>query len=73
MLARQYEMPWRRATEVYAAAAWVIATAFFGVAVATGHLPAALALPLAMVCLGMGALRANQARHVLVLRASGSR
>ena len=49
MLVRRYEMPWRRAYEVYAGIAWWLALLYFvGVGVA-GALPRQLALPLALV------------------------
>jgi hypothetical protein len=70
MLVRRYEMPWRRAYEVYAGIGWWLALLYFvGVGV-TGALPRQLALPLALVCLAMGVLRVAQALHMLVLRAS---
>src|SRR5687768_9525413 len=70
MLARRYEMPWRRAYETYAGAAWLAAMAFFAVVGATRQLPRSLALPLALLCFGIGVLRIAQALHTLVLRAS---
>ena len=70
MLMRRYEMPWRRAYEVYAGIAWWLALAYFvGVGV-VGMLPRQLALPLALICFSMGTFRLSQAVHVLVLRAS---
>ena len=70
MLVRRYEMPWRRAYEVYAGIAWWLALLYFlGVGVA-GPLPRQLALPLALACFVMGALRVAQASRMLVLRAS---
>ena len=70
MLVRRYEMPWRRAYEVYAGIAWWLALLYFlGVGVA-GALPLQLALPLALVCFAMGVLRVTQALRMLVLRAS---
>ena len=57
MLVRRYEMPWRRAYEVYAGIAWWLALLYFlGVGV-VGTLPRQLALPLALVCFAMGVLR----------------
>jgi hypothetical protein len=54
MLVRRYEMPWRRAYEVYAGIAWWLALLYFlGVGVA-GALPLQLALPLALVCFANG-------------------
>ena len=47
MLMRRYEMPWRRAYEVYAAAVWASALLFFAVTGGLGLLPRQLALPLA--------------------------
>jgi conjugal transfer pilus assembly protein TraD len=70
MLVRRYEMPWRRAYEVYAGIAWWLALVYFvGVGVVS-VLPMQLALPLALACLAMGVLRVTQALRMLVLRAS---
>ncbi|OIQ95523.1 type IV secretion-system coupling protein DNA-binding domain protein [mine drainage metagenome] len=67
---RRYEMPWRRAYEVYASLAWWLALVYFlGVSV-VGRLPSQLALPLALICFAMGVLRLAQALRMLVLRAS---
>ena len=60
MLMRRYEMPWRRAYEVYAAAVWASALLFFAVTGGLGLLPRQLALPLAAFCLAMGVLRLAQ-------------
>uniref|UniRef100_UPI0032B247F2 conjugative transfer system coupling protein TraD n=1 Tax=uncultured Aquincola sp. TaxID=886556 RepID=UPI0032B247F2 len=70
MLMRRYEMPWRRAYEVYAAAVWASTLLFFAVTGGLGLLPRQLALPLAGFCLAMGVLRLAQGVHTLVLRAS---
>lgn len=70
MLIRRYEMPWRRAYEVYAASCWWLGLFFFAVVGAVGHLPRPLALPLSLACLCMGLLRIAQALHTLALRAS---
>ena len=70
MLMRRYEMPWRRAYETYAGAIWLVAMAFFAAVGATDQLPRLLALPLALLCFGMGLLRIAQGVHTLVLRAS---
>ena len=70
MLARRYEMPWRRAYEVYAGIGWGVALIFFLAVGVAGWLPRPLALPLSLVCFVMGLLRLAQALHVLVLRAS---
>ena len=70
MLMRRYEMPWRRAYEIYAGAAWLMAMAFFAAVGATHQLPRPLALPLALLCFAMGLLRIAQGVHTLVLRAS---
>ncbi|MBI2752380.1 MAG: conjugative transfer system coupling protein TraD [Betaproteobacteria bacterium] len=70
MLMRHYEMPWRRAYELYAGGAWALALVFFVVVGATGRLPRPLALPLSVVCFAMGLLRVTQALDTLVLRAS---
>ena len=70
MLARRYEMPWRRAYESYAGIGWLAAMAFFVIVGATLRLPRSLALPLAVLCFCMGVLRLVQAVRTLVLRAS---
>jgi conjugal transfer pilus assembly protein TraD len=70
MLVRQYEMPWRPAYEAYAAATWLLATAFFTTVGVLGHLPPRLALPLALCCFVWGIVRGVQALRTLVLRAS---
>jgi conjugal transfer pilus assembly protein TraD len=70
MLMRRYEMPWRRAYEIYAGAAWLMAMTFFAAVGATHQLPRPLALPLALLCFGIGLLRIAQGVHTLVLRAS---
>ena len=70
MLARRYEMPWRRAYEVYAGIGWGVALIFFLAVGVAGWLPRPLALPLSLLCFAMGLLRLAQALHVLVLRAS---
>jgi len=70
MLVRRFEMPWRRAYEIYASAAWGLALLFFVFTGVAGDLPRALALPLALACFGMGVLRLTQGLRVLVLRAS---
>ncbi|HUW36595.1 MAG TPA: conjugative transfer system coupling protein TraD [Rhodocyclaceae bacterium] len=70
MLVRHYEMPWRRAYEVYASLAWWLALVYFLVVSTIGWLPRQLSLPLALICLAMGVLRLAQALRMLVLRAS---
>jgi conjugal transfer pilus assembly protein TraD len=70
MLARRYEMPWRPAFEVHAAAVWLAATCYFAAVGATTALPRALAAALALLCLVMTVVRLAQALHALVLRAS---
>jgi conjugal transfer pilus assembly protein TraD len=70
MLVRRYEMPWRRAYEVYAGLAWWLALVYFAGLGVAGALPRPLALPLALVCFVMGVLRVAQALRMLVLRAS---
>ncbi|MDE2095296.1 MAG: conjugative transfer system coupling protein TraD, partial [Burkholderiales bacterium] len=70
MLVRRYEMPWRRAYELYAGAAWGLTLIFFVIVGATGQLPRSLALPLSVLCFAMGVLRVTQALDTLVLRAS---
>lgn len=64
MLMRRYEMPWRRAYESYAGVAWLMAAAYFATTGAIGQLPRPLALPLALLCFGMGVLRIAQSVRV---------
>ena len=61
MLVRRYEMPWRRAYEVYAGIAWWLALLYFLAVGVAGALPRQLALPLALVCFAMSILRVAQA------------
>lgn len=70
MLMRRYEMPWRRAYELYAGGIWALAMVFFAMVGATGRLPLALAAPLSLLCLVTALLRVSQALNVLTLRAS---
>lgn len=70
MLVRRYEMPWRRAYEGYAGIAWWLTLLYFVAVGVAGIVPRQLALPLALVCFGMGVLRVAQALRILVLRAS---
>lgn len=70
MLARAYEMPWRPAYEAYASASWALAFLLTLSFSATEGLPWILSVPLALACLITCALRAAQALHMLVLRAS---
>ena len=66
MLMRRYEMPWRRAYELYAGAVWALAMMFFAAVGAAGWLPIPLAAPLALLCLVMGLLRVAQAMNCLL-------
>ncbi|MDF3834779.1 conjugative transfer system coupling protein TraD [Cupriavidus basilensis] len=70
MLIRRYEMPWRKAYEVYASLAWALAMLYFAGVGLAGTLPRTLALPLALLCLCMAVWRIAQAMRILVLRAS---
>ena len=70
MLVRRYEMPWRRAYEVYASLAWWLALVYFLGVSMVGWLPRQLALPLVLICFAMGVLRLAQGLRMLVLRAS---
>ena len=72
MLVRRYEMPWRRAYEVYAGVAWWLALVYFiGVGV-TGTLPRQLALPLALVAsLGLPAAAPAQNLFAPVIQING--
>ena len=69
-MVRRYEMPWRRAYELYAGIAWWLALLFFVGVGLVGALPRQLALPLALACFAMGVLRITQALRILILRAS---
>ena len=70
MLARPYEMPWRRAYEGYASLAWYAAFAVMLYDLGTGTLPWPLSLPMAIACLLAAVRRTSQAMRILVLRAS---
>lgn len=70
MLARAYEMPWRRAYEAYASSAWLVALVATVIASALSRVPTQVALPLALICLAMAVWRAAQAAHIMVLRAA---
>ena len=70
MLARAYEMPWRRAYEAYASSAWLVALVATVIASALSHVPTQVAMPLALTCLAMAVWRAAQAAHIMVLRAA---
>ena len=67
---RRYEMPWRRAYEVYAALAWGSALLWLVIVGLAALLPPRLALPLAIICLLMAVWRLSQALRVLTLRAA---
>lgn len=67
---RRYEMPWRRAYELYAALAWAMGLLWLVTVGLAGWLHPLLALPLAIYCLLMAIRRLSQALHLLVLRAS---
>ena len=70
MLIRKYEMPWRRAYELYAGAGWLLASVFFAAIAPRQDLPWLIAGALAVACLGMAMLRVGQAIRILVVRAS---
>ena len=67
---RPYEMPWRRAYELYASIAWCGALLWLLGAFLAGVLPPPLAWPLSVIALLMAILRLSQALRILVLRAS---
>lgn len=67
---RRYEMPWRRAYELYAAIAWASALLWLLAVGLPGWLHPRLALPLAVLCLVLCLRRLGQALRVLTLRAS---
>lgn len=70
MLIRRYEMPWRRAFEAHAGLAWLATGAYFAGVAATGFMPRATALALAVGCATMALHRFGQAVRVLRLRSS---
>lgn len=70
MLIRKYEMPWRRAYELYAGIGWFAALIAFSVIALRNSLPFTVAGALVVVCLCMGVLRVSQALRILVVRAS---
>ena len=70
MLARAYEMPWRRAYEAYASASWLMAVVATVATSTMSQVPMQVAMPLAVACLAMAVWRAAQAAHIMVLRAS---
>lgn len=70
MLIRKYEMPWRRAYESYAGAAWLIALTVFVIVAIRDELPWRFTGPVATLCLGMAVLRMHQALRILIVRAS---
>ena len=70
MLARAYEMPWRRAYEAYASAMWLLAVFATVTMAVRAQAPIRIAMPLAAACLLMAVWRAAQAAHIMVLRAA---
>jgi conjugal transfer pilus assembly protein TraD len=70
VLIRKYEMPWRRAYELYAGAGWLLASVFFAGIAPRQNLPWLIAGALVLVCLAMAMLRVGQALRILVVRAS---
>jgi conjugal transfer pilus assembly protein TraD len=70
MLVRPFEMPWRPAYEMWAAAAWLVALPFFLYLGRRGLLTSPVAMGLALAALAMAARRARQGLRVLVVRAS---
>lgn len=67
---RRYEMPWRRAYELYAAIAWGLGLLWLVAVGLPGWLHPRLALPLALLCLLLAVRRLAQALQILILRAS---
>ena len=70
MLARTYEMPWRRAYEGYASAMWLLAVVATLTIAVRSHAPTPAALAITVGCLVMAVWRAAQAAHIMVLRAA---
>jgi conjugal transfer pilus assembly protein TraD len=70
MLMRQYEMPWRRVYECYAAVSWCIALVMLTIMTIANTLPWQGVAPLALICSGMSAWRLKQTIGIVVLRAS---
>ena len=70
MLVRPYEMPWRPAYELWAAAAWAAGLFYFIYLGGKGLLTASIALALAFLALLMAGHRLRQGLDVLTVRAS---
>lgn len=70
MLVRAYEMPWRPAYELWAAAAWLAALAYFVYLAGTRVVTTPLALALSAFALVMMMRRLQQSMRVLTVRAS---
>ncbi|MFX4439384.1 hypothetical protein ABTA79_19560, partial [Acinetobacter baumannii] len=70
MLVRPYEMPWRPAYELWAAAAWAGGLFYFVYLGGKGLLTASIALALAFLALLMAGHRLRQGLDVLTVRAS---
>lgn len=69
MLLRQYEMPWRRASELYAGATWACACAAM-IYMTPDAVPLKLGLGSASMSLLMSAYRMRQGLHILKVRAA---
>lgn len=69
MLLRAYEMPWRRATELYAGSAWACACAAL-VYMTPDTVPLKLGLCAASMSLMMSAYRMRQGLHIIKVRAA---
>jgi conjugal transfer pilus assembly protein TraD len=70
MLARAYEMPWRRAVEAWACAIWLLALAATAMVALIAPLPIVAAFPLTSGCFVMALWRGAQAIRLMVLRAA---
>jgi conjugal transfer pilus assembly protein TraD len=70
MLIRPFEMPWRKAYEVWAAGAWAVGVLYFLYLAASGVVSPAMGVGLAAGAMAMGIHRVWQALKVLTTRAS---
>lgn len=70
MLIRPYEMPWRRAYEVYGAAGWTVALVSLIIFSVRENLPTRFIGPFVAISLWMAVFRLHQALRILVVRAS---
>jgi conjugal transfer pilus assembly protein TraD len=70
VLLRKYEMPWRRAYEIYAGVGWLLAAGYLMHAVVNSGAPVNITVAMTLTCLLMALYRLRQALQVLTIRAS---